>query len=596
MSAAGEGRSCMMRHSVRTGCRPPAARGWQSPGRRWQAAPLRRSPSPPPRPEWPPFYLETRRFEVCLQYGYSSSCSLNCRELWKPSGEGSGNPGDALRACKQRPAPRHLAGVRKGNSPQHQTSHATSHASRGHLAQLAQHEHAFQDVLHGRVRGGRAGGDADAHRAADGEEVRGGFDVAAERSVHNGVVRLNAVRRVDVVGREALVQGDLQEVSGVGRVPASHHEDEVERLVHLGVVAHVLDGVLADLRGVADGVEGGVALCRVLRPVLLDHGLLEELGDGARLLLVHGCLVGEPELAQVHVRVEALGDGVLEVVEEGLLGQGVLLAEHVLADHGRLLDVLDDDVVRRHGRSRHRLLVRPLAVHHRGHLALDVLVHGVPHLGHPGAGGVHHLDVLGVEELHLLEGSAEGRKDDHIPVFHAVEALARLRLLNVTHVHVREHVVHLGVVDELVGQVHLPVRELLARRPGDLDAALHAPAEAILLGEHKRHRLVTLAPGNLEGVGAHLLDEGALELVHHLRSHLCVHVLVEGPVATVKFVRAHDAAPQGPLVHLLGGFHHRSRARDTRGAHGIRVTGVAQSGRSVRAHGKALGGQRRDQA
>ena len=51
----------------------------------------------------------------------------------------------------------------------------------------------------------------------------------------DGVVRRDAFPPVDVVGRDAGVEGDLEEVLGIGAVPAPDDEDEVEvQLILLG--------------------------------------------------------------------------------------------------------------------------------------------------------------------------------------------------------------------------------------------------------------------------------------------------------------------------------------------------------------------------
>eukprot|EP00962_Isochrysis_galbana_P008663 scaffold2418_cov115-Isochrysis_galbana.AAC.3 len=223
---------------------------------------------------------------------------------------------------------------------------------------------------------------------------------------------------------------------------------------------------------------------------------------------------------------------------ELLVSERALLAHDVGGDLLRLGHVLDDDVVLSHRGGRHRFLVSPLAVNHRRHVLLRVLVHSGPHLGDPRARGVHH---------------RHAARDHHVAVGDIGEALAFLRLLNKVDVHVAQQVVDARVVDQLVGDVHRLIRVRVPRRPCQLDRPLHAPAEAVVLGQTEDNGAVTLAPRHLAQRGlAHLLDQSGRKLLAHLARHVSVDRLVERSISALVLILRHDAPALGALIQRAG--------------------------------------------
>ena len=77
------------------------------------------------------------------------------------------------------------------------------------------------------------------------------------------------------------------------------------------------------------------------RTKLLNHGLLKHSPNGTSLLLVHGGLIGQADLSEHGVRVEADGHGILEIVHEGVLVPpvGDVVGDHdvIFAAEGELL-------------------------------------------------------------------------------------------------------------------------------------------------------------------------------------------------------------------------------------------------------------------
>mmetsp|Transcript_19152 Transcript_19152/g.26372 ORF Transcript_19152/g.26372 Transcript_19152/m.26372 type:complete len:358 (-) Transcript_19152:291-1364(-) len=339
-------------------------------------------------------------------------------------------------------------------------------------------EYPLQRVFHGLVRGGGPRGDPDGDGALL-EEVLGHHHLALDGAVLDGVVWQDAFRAVDVEGLHSEFVRDLLEVRRVGAVEAAHHQHEGQVLVG----HQVRHGVLPLLRGVADGVELCVVLRQVCRAVLLQHGDLQQAADLLGLPLVHGGLVGQPDLGEVFVRVEAGRHGVLELAHELLLVAAVGdVVGHVL----RLLHVLDDDVLLAEGRRGDGLLVAVLAVDHAGLAGGAVRVHGVPDLADPGTRGVHDLHLLLVQQLHLLDGGPEGRQDHHVAAVHHAVVLALLAVHEL-HVHLQQALVHLRVVYYLIRDVNGLVGEVGAGFVGHGDRSLHSPAKSVELGKFDCH-------------------------------------------------------------------------------------------------------------
>ena len=118
-----------------------------------------------------------------------------------------------------------------------------------------------------------------------------------------------------------------------------------------------------------------------------------------------------------------------------------------------------------------------LAVNDRGDVVLLVLLHGVPHLGDPGAGGVDDVAPPLVEQLHLLNGGAKRRKDHHVATGDFGEVLDPVLDVDEQHVHLPQVVVHRGVVDDLVGDPDPLGGVVLPGLVGHGHGPLDAPAE-----------------------------------------------------------------------------------------------------------------------
>mmetsp|Transcript_7824 Transcript_7824/g.13179 ORF Transcript_7824/g.13179 Transcript_7824/m.13179 type:complete len:564 (+) Transcript_7824:174-1865(+) len=456
--------------------------------------------------------------------------------------------------------------------------------------ELLEHHDPLEALLHHRVGRRGARGDADARGAVERQEVLRHLHLAVDGAPLDRVVGPDALLDVDVVAAQPHLVRDLEQVRRVRRVPPAHHEHKVERRL-LGLLAHLLHRVLPHLRRVADRVEGGKVLLDVLGAEGGHHGLLEELSDRLRLLLVHGGLVGKADLAQVYPRVEVRRRGVAVLGHQLLRREAAGLLHDIRGNLLRLLHVLDDQVRLAHGGGGDGFLVRVLAVDDRRHLRLLVLVDGRPHLGDPRARRVDGGDALVVQQLHLLERGAEGGKDHHVPLADGVKVLPAhgLRvLLHELDAHPAEQLVDARVVDQLVRDVDRLLRVRFPRRPRELDRALDAPAEAVLLGEHERHLAGALARRELAHRRLlHLPQQLALEPGRHLLVDRRVHVLREGRRPPLVPLLGHDAPALRPLVqhgvglHQRGGGAQRLRAR---GAHALELQrrGRAEAARQHR--------------
>mmetsp|Transcript_16661 Transcript_16661/g.22898 ORF Transcript_16661/g.22898 Transcript_16661/m.22898 type:complete len:466 (-) Transcript_16661:174-1571(-) len=341
------------------------------------------------------------------------------------------------------------------------------------LLQALEQEDLVQALLHVRVRRAGPAGDAQSHGAL-GQEVLLHLNRAVHRAVLDGAVRPDAVRAVHVVGPLARVDGDLQQVRRVAGVPAAHHQDEVQGLVR----EQLLDGVLPLLGGVADRVELDVGLPDLLRPVGAHHRLLQQLADGAGLLLVHGGLVSQAHLAQVLVGIEPLGHGVLELGHEFLLVPPV---DHVVADVLGLLDILHNQVSLGKRGSGNSLLMCPLAMDDCGEARLHLLVHHVPHLCYPGAGRIYNLHAFFVQGLHLLEGSTERRKDNNVIGLNRIKIFRPFNLRHDVYIHLLQLLIHLRVMDKLISHVDFAILKFGRSLKRHGNCSFNSPAQAVLL-------------------------------------------------------------------------------------------------------------------
>mmetsp|Transcript_3701 Transcript_3701/g.10838 ORF Transcript_3701/g.10838 Transcript_3701/m.10838 type:complete len:419 (+) Transcript_3701:154-1410(+) len=322
-------------------------------------------------------------------------------------------------------------------------------------------EELLQGLLDVGIRGRGTAGDPNDGRAIKRKEVVLDADLAVNVPVGDRVVGGDALGPVNVVGCNAALFGDLDEMGRIGAVPATHDEDEVH-LAGVRRVDHVGDRILPLLGRIADRVKGRVAVLDVVGAETHHHGLLEELADGHGLLLVHGGLVGKADLLEVLVRVEALADGVGKLLQNEVpaFWSGV---HNVVAHNLGFVHVLHNDVVLAERRGGNGFLVGVLAVDDAGHVGLGVLVHDVPHLGHPGARCVHRRDASVVQELHLLQGRAKRREDHHVSLRHLIEPLALRSLLNELNFVIRHELVHSRIMNQLISDVNALAVELLAR-------------------------------------------------------------------------------------------------------------------------------------
>lgn len=215
------------------------------------------------------------------------------------------------------------------------------------------------------------------------------------------------------------------------------------------------------------------------RTKLLHHGLLKELANCSRLLLVHGRLVGQTNLVHHGIWVKTFRNSIFEILQKGLL---VAAIKDVVHHHFRLLHILDTNVIFAETDSRNCLLVFVLSVNDRRESLLLVLVDHVPDLGYPRAGRVDDFNILLVKVGHFLNRRTKGGQDDDIPVLDRLEILLALaQLFNKLDIHGRQVVVDFGVVNQLVGDVDPAVGEVIDRLVGESNASFDAPAKAKVL-------------------------------------------------------------------------------------------------------------------
>mmetsp|Transcript_12431 Transcript_12431/g.27517 ORF Transcript_12431/g.27517 Transcript_12431/m.27517 type:complete len:237 (-) Transcript_12431:693-1403(-) len=162
---------------------------------------------------------------------------------------------------------------------------------------------------------------------------------------------------------------------------------------------HLVHRVLAFLGSIANGVERQEVFIDVLRTVLLDECPLKKLANELRLALQHGSLVGHTQALQIHIGIKAFTHGLGKLGKELLL---VPIAQNVVRHVLRFTHILQHQVLLCKGFGRNRLLVVVLAVDDGGVPFVLALLHACPNLRDPGAGGVHDLHVLLLEERHLV--------------------------------------------------------------------------------------------------------------------------------------------------------------------------------------------------
>lgn len=238
-----------------------------------------------------------------------------------------------------------------------------------------------------------------------------------------------------------------------------------------------------NLSSIANRVELHVVRLHVLRPVLLHHGLLQELSNRSGFLLVHGRLIRQSNLVQHGIRIKTLGHGLAKVLHKGLL---VSTIDNVVRYHFGFLHIFDTNVVFAKGCGRDRFLVSVLAVNDGGVARFLVLVDRVPHFGDPGAGGIDHFNVLLVQVGHFFKGGAKGGQNHHVAFADRFKILGvgichGGVLFNELHLHVFQIFVHFGIVNEFVGDVHFAIGKVLHRFVRQRDGTFDAPAESKIL-------------------------------------------------------------------------------------------------------------------
>ena len=307
-----------------------------------------------------------------------------------------------------------------------------------------------------------------------------GLVVAAHGPVADRLA-LDAVGGADVVRRQPL-GADASERLGVAAVVAADHDHQVEAA--LG--EHLLHGVLAVLGRRADRVEGAEARVELgLAPARAHRGT-QQLLDLEALRHQHRRLVGEPDLLQIALGVEAGAGRRGEALDERLgADRAADEAAHELG-LGAVLDAqeLPARVGERLRRGRLGLLVVVLAVDHRGEAVARVAVHVLPDVEHAAAGGVDEHAALCAQVLHLGHRDAERRQDHDVRLLDAGVALfGGVFVVGDPDPERLDPPVDLRVVDDLAREEDAAVRELLARFVGVLDRAVDAVAEAELAGE-----------------------------------------------------------------------------------------------------------------
>lgn len=87
-----------------------------------------------------------------------------------------------------------------------------------------------------------------------------------------------------------------------------------------------------------------------------------------------------------------------------------------------------------------------------------------------------------VKIVHFFQRRTKGGQNDHIPILDRLVFLPAIsKLLNKLHIHFIQVVVDLGVVDQLVGNMDLAIREMIDCLVGESDAPFDTPAKAKIL-------------------------------------------------------------------------------------------------------------------
>ena len=155
-------------------------------------------------------------------------------------------------------------------------------------------------------------------------------------------------------------------------------------------------------------------------------------------------------------------------------------------------------------------------MNHRGERIFLVALHAVPHLGHPGAGGINDVAATLIEQLHLLHRGTKGRQDHHIAALHSGEILDALFHGDEQHVHLNQMGVHRGVVDDLVGDPDALSGVMAAGLIGNGHRALHPPAETKGFGQANRDAPLAQLIAVLTDVLDQLALVGLLKASGHL--------------------------------------------------------------------------------
>mmetsp|Transcript_2098 Transcript_2098/g.4720 ORF Transcript_2098/g.4720 Transcript_2098/m.4720 type:complete len:215 (-) Transcript_2098:224-868(-) len=153
-------------------------------------------------------------------------------------------------------------------------------------------------------------------------------------------------------------------------------------------------------------------------------------------------------------------------------------------------------------------------------------LHRHPHFGHPRASGVNDLHLPLLEVRHLVDRCAERGQHHDVALLDTGEVLPSTRhRLHEPHAHVGQVLVHQRVVDDLIGDPDLLVREEVPCLVSHGYSSLNTPAEAVGLRKHEGD----VAQGQAEAVLSHVSHELAaadIEQLLHGVFHLCLAELV----------------------------------------------------------------------
>ena len=132
-----------------------------------------------------------------------------------------------------------------------------------------------------------------------------------------------------------------------------------------------------------------------------------------------------------------------------------------------------------------------LAVDERRVSVSRVALHALPHVQHRAARRVDHHAASLTESREVGDRHPERRQDHHVVRIHDAEIERCLRGIRVVleedHAGIAQPGIDVRIVDDLAGEIDLPVGKFLARLVGVLDRALDPVAEAKLAGQANRH-------------------------------------------------------------------------------------------------------------